>query len=104
MTDDRGRYYGALQDATRCLDLLTAQHISWSGPVPGSLAAEDDVVWPSAPPSDTVRNSVLSGAEHARLLIALLNSEQPWPPTVVYSTMRNVLVGGSQALWIAGCE
>lgn len=96
-------YWDALDQMPSRLDVLFAEQTSWTGPAPGSQAAADDQLWPGAPPTDVVRNSILSGAEHARLLVRLLTANPAWPATVTYSVLRGVLVGACQALWIAAC-
>jgi hypothetical protein len=103
MSADERRIRTSLQRAGGSLDELTVQQSAWEGPTPGSPAAQDDAVWPSSPPSSVVRNSILSGVEHAQLLRVLLTASEPWPATVLYSTMRGVLIGGCQALWVVGC-
>ncbi len=97
------RTSSALERMTVQIDDVLVQHQTWTGPLPESPAGIDDRVWRAAPASDVVRNSVISGAEHARLVLALLSSPESAPASVVYSTLRGVLVGASQALWIAAC-
>lgn len=97
-------FRSALDQMATQVEKLLAQQGTWAGPMPLSPAAVDDVLWPAGPPSDVVRNSILSGAEHAQLMHVLLVADRPYPPTVIYSVLRGVLVGACQALWVVACR